>query len=97
MMESVMEHIAIELGRSPIDVRIANMDPIQNERIIEFMKQLQTKSDYDKRAREIEQFNSVTTYWLSLLLHFERWIVLGKSVDQKGNIDGAHDIPVAIF
>lgn len=57
-----MEHIAVVLDKSPIDVRLANMDPVQNERTIHFLKELQTKSDFDARKREIEKYNLVRVF-----------------------------------
>ncbi|KAG8312527.1 hypothetical protein J6590_020448 [Homalodisca vitripennis] len=55
MAEHIMEHIAHELGKDPLSVRMQNLNrTLPTEALIEKIKE---KSDYDKRKAEVEDFN----------------------------------------
>lgn len=54
-----MEHIAHELNKDPLTVRLRNLDktyPV--EAMINILKE---KSDYDNRKADVEKFNSVSS------------------------------------
>lgn len=59
MIESLMEHLAIKLNKSSLDIRKANMDPILQAKILAYVDAVAETSDYKKREKEVEEFNKV--------------------------------------
>lgn len=59
MIESLMEHLAIKLNKSSLDIRKANMDLILQGQILTYMDKIVETSDYKKREKEVEEFNKV--------------------------------------
>lgn len=58
MPEHIMEHIAHEVGRDPLSVRLKNtMKTDPTELLVESIKK---KSDFDKRKSAVEDFNKVS-------------------------------------
>lgn len=53
-----MEHIAAVTGQDPIDVRLANLKPKQND-IQGLIIDLKKTSDFDKREQAIDLYNQV--------------------------------------
>nr|QIJ45706.1 aldehyde oxidase [Glyphodes pyloalis] len=60
-IENIMEHIALTLNKDSTEVRLINMRTTDNDlpALIEDMKK---DTDYDKRAKEIEQFNKANRW-----------------------------------
>lgn len=58
-IESIMEHIAMQLDISPLDVRIKNMEIPKNEKLIRFIDDLTKYSNFEQRQSEITVFNKV--------------------------------------
>lgn len=57
MAETIMEHVAHELGKDPLDVRVVNIDgqyPILN-----MITQIKEKSDFESRKKNVQDFNKV--------------------------------------
>lgn len=61
-----MDHIAMKIGKDPIDVRVANIPP--DSKMVEFVKEILDWSDYHKRREEIERFNQVLKVILLVFL-----------------------------
>lgn len=59
MIESIMDHIAYSIDRNPLEVRTANIDPKQREKLLFFIGELSKWADIDKRKLEIGEFNEV--------------------------------------
>lgn len=59
MIESIIEHIAVEMNKSPLEIRLANMSQTENKDLIRFINELRLWSDYDNRLMVIDQFNKV--------------------------------------
>ncbi|KAG8308600.1 hypothetical protein J6590_105879 [Homalodisca vitripennis] len=58
MAEHIMEHIAHELDKDPLSVRMQNLNrAYPTQALIENIKE---KSDYDKRKAAVEEFNKTT-------------------------------------
>ncbi|XP_054263474.1 uncharacterized protein LOC128986893 [Macrosteles quadrilineatus] len=53
--ETIMEHVAHEIGRDPLDVRIANID--NKYPVLNLISQLKEKSDYESRKKGVQDFN----------------------------------------
>ena len=78
-METIMEHLAHESGKDPVELRLANIlqvgdDLITREedypgpnQIDNIIAQIKVTCDYDNRKVEVDAFNQVTG-GLSLLL-----------------------------
>ncbi|XP_055857003.1 uncharacterized protein LOC129919921 [Episyrphus balteatus] len=56
MIENVLEHIAFETQRDPMDVRIENIPA--GHKILELIEKFQKTSEYRARRAEIEEFNT---------------------------------------
>lgn len=69
MIESIMEHVAMTLEMSPYAFRVANMDPDENKKILQFYNELMQLADYDGRKRAVTTFNGSN-----------RWIKRGVSL-----------------
>ena len=54
-MEMVIEHLAAETGKKPLEVREANM--LEDATLKEVLERLKTSSDYEARAEAVEQYN----------------------------------------
>lgn len=55
--EHIIEHIAHDIGKDPLSVRMRNLDkkyPIEN-----LIKEIKEKSDYDSRKAGVDTFNKV--------------------------------------
>ena len=62
MMETIIEHLAFELGMDPLELRMANMVvqvPIANEinPLPEVIETLKRTSNYETRKQEVATFN----------------------------------------
>ncbi|KAF2895406.1 hypothetical protein ILUMI_10770 [Ignelater luminosus] len=57
MIETIMEHVAMELNIPPLEIRLANMDPNQNKPILQSINECRQWCDYDNRLRNVEEFN----------------------------------------
>lgn len=61
MTEYIMERIAHDIGKNPLEVRLQNMIK-ENNPIPELIEELKENSDYDKRQQYIEDFNK-NNHW----------------------------------
>ncbi|XP_026741608.1 indole-3-acetaldehyde oxidase-like [Trichoplusia ni] len=61
-IEHIMQHIAFAVQKDPTSVRIANMREEDND-LEELVKVLKQDANYDRRVKEIEQFNK-TNRWM---------------------------------
>lgn len=59
MIESIIEHAAIETNMDPLQLRLANITKNQ-EKLLKHIEQLKIWADIDKRKLEINKFNMVT-------------------------------------
>lgn len=57
MTETMMEHISYVLKKDPLEVRKANLQP--GEDMPEMIKDTIIWADYEKRKKQVEEFNSV--------------------------------------
>ncbi|XP_046483350.1 xanthine dehydrogenase/oxidase isoform X2 [Neodiprion pinetum] len=57
LAENVMEHIARELGKDPMDIRSVNMNPADNCIMNELIEDLKVTADYNMRRKAVESFN----------------------------------------
>ncbi|XP_054263493.1 uncharacterized protein LOC128986901 isoform X2 [Macrosteles quadrilineatus] len=55
MAEHIIEHIAHEIGKDPLSVRMKNID--KKYPLDKMIKQIKEKSDYDSRKASVEKFN----------------------------------------
>lgn len=60
-IEAIMDHIAYTVGKDPLEVRLANMDPIAQAPLIGHIDRLIKWADIANRKKEIAQFNKVFT------------------------------------
>ncbi|KAF2904753.1 hypothetical protein ILUMI_01423 [Ignelater luminosus] len=63
MSETIMEHIALEMGKPALEIRLANMSQNENKKLIQFINELRQTSDYDNRLKAAEEFNK-TNRWM---------------------------------
>lgn len=105
--ENMMEHIAREIGKDPIEVRLANLNPADNGTMKELLEDLRMNSEYDTRKKAINAFNDVRMHFklptltliklnhkftkLRLIDYFLR---TGESLEEKGNCDGGDEMGV---
>lgn len=61
-IEHIMQHIAFAVQKDPTSVRIANMREEDND-LEELVKVLKQDANYDRRVKEVEQFNK-TNRWM---------------------------------
>lgn len=59
MIESVMDHIAYELNKDPIQVRLANVKS-GNDTMAQIVTEMKSIADYEERKKAVEDFNSVS-------------------------------------
>ncbi|KAF2883573.1 hypothetical protein ILUMI_22637 [Ignelater luminosus] len=57
IIETIMEHVAMELNIPPLDIRLANMDQDQNKATLKFINECRQWCDYDNRLKSVEEFN----------------------------------------
>lgn len=57
IMENVMEHIAVEAGMDPLELRLKNMVPDPDHPLREIISELQESSDYQARKVEVANYN----------------------------------------
>nr|XP_026487933.1 xanthine dehydrogenase-like [Vanessa tameamea] len=78
MAELIMEQISYELNQDPIEVRLANLDPIFRDDINEILKTIKVNSDYAERLVSVEKFNS-NNRWKKRGLRFSflKWAPFG--------------------
>lgn len=62
-----MEHISREIGKDPLEVRLANLDPADNNTMKELIEDLKSTSDYDMRKGAVASFNGVRLFQLVAL------------------------------
>lgn len=55
-IEHIMEHIAVETGKDPVDVRLTNLKE-ESERLRELIQSWKQTSNYDQRSAAIKVFN----------------------------------------
>lgn len=60
MMENIIEHIAAETGKDPIEVRLANMAP--DNKMKELLPSFVKSTNYRKREAEIKKFNEANRW-----------------------------------
>ncbi|XP_011551942.3 probable aldehyde oxidase gad-3 [Plutella xylostella] len=60
-IEHVMEHIAFETNRNPVDVRLENMRSSDND-IPTLIEDLKVKADYVNREKAIREFNAANRW-----------------------------------
>lgn len=75
-----MEHIAFALKKDPTDVRLINMRKDDND-LPTLIEEFKKDTDYDKRAKEITQFNKVNR-WMKKAIHIS---VMSFPVEFYGN------------
>ncbi|XP_045773994.1 indole-3-acetaldehyde oxidase-like [Maniola jurtina] len=56
MIENIMEYIAFNIGKDPMQVRLSNMET-QNNPFPDMINQLKTDAEYDRRNEEITAYN----------------------------------------
>lgn len=61
MTEHMMEHIAYELDRDPVEIRLTNLNPEHSD-VLEVVNTLLKDSEYYKRRTEVEQFNKLNRW-----------------------------------
>ncbi|XP_072949512.1 xanthine dehydrogenase/oxidase-like [Epargyreus clarus] len=61
MTEHMMEHIAWELDRDPVEIRLNNLNPEYSD-VLEVTNTLLQDSEYYKRRQEVEQFNKLNRW-----------------------------------
>ena len=54
-----MEHIAKEIKKDPVQLRMNNMDPNDNT-IIQLIEDMKVTSNYEARKLSVEEFNNVS-------------------------------------
>lgn len=59
MIENLMNHIAREVGKDPLEVRLANMDATDGNTMKDLIEDLRASADYDMRKRAAASFNDV--------------------------------------
>lgn len=57
MIENIMEHIAVETGRNPLNVRMENMKT-EESALPELLETIKKSADFDQRCQQIEKFNN---------------------------------------
>lgn len=57
MIENVMEKIAYHTGKDPLEVRLNNINQEPNYPIPEMINQLKNDADYEKRKKDVDNFN----------------------------------------
>nr|BCT26317.1 aldehyde oxidase [Euura sp. 'Pontania] len=57
MIENLMDHISREVSKDPLEVRLANMDPADNNTMKDLIEDLKATADYDTRKRAVASFN----------------------------------------
>lgn len=82
-IEHIMEHIAYELKKDPIEVRLLNMRKEDND-IPTLIADLKKDTDYDKRAQAIQQFNKANR-WMKKAITIS---VMNFPVEFFGNFSG---------
>lgn len=58
IIENIMEHIAMELNKDPIEVRLINMSEDHKNALGPMIDDLKRSADYDTRKRAVDIFNS---------------------------------------
>lgn len=66
MTETMMEHISYVLKKDPLEVRMSNMKPGHD--LFQMIKDMIIWSDYEKRKKEVDEFNSVIVHISHVLL-----------------------------
>ncbi|KAG6455924.1 hypothetical protein O3G_MSEX009477 [Manduca sexta] len=61
MTEYMMEQIAYEIDRDPIQVRLANFDRTYTD-VLDVVQTLLRDSEYDKRRQEVDEFNRLNRW-----------------------------------
>lgn len=57
LTEQVIEHVAHELNKDPLELRIRNLD--KSYSIESMVTMLKEKADYESRKNDVNKFNSV--------------------------------------
>ncbi|EFA13013.1 xanthine dehydrogenase/oxidase [Tribolium castaneum] len=86
-IESIMEHVAYEIGVDPLDLRIANFP--KDSQLLKYVNDLKTWADIEKRKQEIATFNQEN-----------RWKKKGLSVVPMAyflDVGGPFSVMVSIF
>lgn len=95
MVEHVMEKIARVTKKNPVEVRMINMNPADKEILLPMIDELKKTSDYDKRLRNVKEFNQVNIF---LFFIFNRtnllccFFNLGKSLEKAWNFSCTYEI-----
>ncbi|XP_060520176.1 xanthine dehydrogenase-like [Cylas formicarius] len=75
-IESIMDHIALQLNLDPLDVRLANLDAQNNPIIVQFLNDVRNRDNVDARKREIAKFNAANRWRKKAISVVPmRWIV----------------------
>ncbi|XP_037302773.1 xanthine dehydrogenase-like [Manduca sexta] len=61
MTEYMMEQIAYEIDKDPIQVRLANFDRTYTD-VLDVVQTLLRDSEYDKRRQEVDEFNRLNRW-----------------------------------
>lgn len=69
MSEHMIERIARVTGRDPVEVRLTNMNDDVRKILEPMINEIKKTSEYDKRMRDVNKFNSVITPLSSLLTY----------------------------
>lgn len=74
-VESIMEHIAVKVGKDPTEVKMLNL------RLGDFpfpalVNDLKLSSEYEKRAESIKLFNAVSIIQYSLLVNMKKTLLV---------------------
>lgn len=82
MIESIMDHIATTLGKDPLAVRLANIDPKEPD-IKEHIEEVKKWAEIDNRKKDIEKFNKVR----SLITYYKTknnvLYIIGKQMEKE--------------
>ncbi|XP_018304122.1 xanthine dehydrogenase 1-like [Mycetomoellerius zeteki] len=58
MIENIMEHIATEINKDPLAVRLANMNDVDKSVLEPMIKDLSNRTNYEERKHSIDQYNT---------------------------------------
>lgn len=100
MCETIMENIALTMGKPALEIRLANMDQDENKKLIELINEHRQHSDYDNRLKAVEEFNKVRLPIVIILVNklmlFITNKLTDKPLDEKGFISCSHDFSIFV-
>lgn len=84
-LETVMEHIAKQLNKDPVQVKMINKRSATDLPFPAMVEDIKKSSDFDRRVKEIETFNKVRVYSLRKPL-LNSWLFLNPIDYFKKNL-----------